>query len=293
MAIPRYDTFSNATAKKRKGLSKARGSNIAKVDLARYTYWQRIDGADSALEIQLLYGIVKACTDWLKKKYDKNEFTWGIFGRTNFYDEQFTRRPREIKSLANEAVNRLFTRMAFHGLLTTDERGTLHFAQRKVQSLGAYRHERRGLKAMGRDYQSERTTYLQSGKVQPISGSGVHQTHHFLRNRPEGLDGITPNVRKIGAKDVDKLTPDDFRILDALGRKNLLTGDVNYLSKRQRLRYMAVCDGHGKLVDTGGNRITLQGDGVRHGPVREPAPEGRGTHRGCLLLQPLVVQRGG
>jgi len=226
------------------------------VDLALYEYWTRKNGASAQQEITLLYGIVTACTGWLKKKYNKNEFTRGILGRTSYYDELFTRRRREIKSLADEALAELFARLSHHGLLTTDQRGALHFAGHKVASLGAYGHQRRTLKPMGKDYQPERLTYLESGKALAISGSGVHQTHHSLSHNEGALEGVTSKLRKIGAKDVDRLTPDDFRVLDELGRRNLLTGDVNYLKKGERFRYLCMCDGNGKLVDTDGNLVT-------------------------------------
>lgn len=257
MAIPRLAVFLQATAKRNKGLfEKARGSNIAAVDIALSDYWTQVTRATAEQEIDLLHAIVKACTYWLKKKYHTQEFTVNLFGRTNTYVEQFTRRRREIKSLADEALNELYTRLTDHGLLTQDYRGKIHFERNKVRSLGSYGWQRKVLKSMGQGYLGERQTYLQSGKTKAISGSGVHQTYEFMRKKGGDLEGVTPKSLKVVQKDVNHLTPDDFRLLDEIGRKNMLTGDVNYLKKDERFRFLAICNGNGELADTSGNLIT-------------------------------------
>lgn len=59
-------------------------------------------------------------------------------------------------------------------------------------------------------------------------------------------------------KTVGDLTNEEFRILDELARANLISGDLNYLKKAQRLQYMAIPDGNGALVDANWNPVDAQ-----------------------------------
>jgi hypothetical protein len=60
----------------------------------------------------------------------------------------------------------------------------------------------------------------------------------------------------VAKKDIDRLTVEDFTILDELGRKNFMSGDVNYLKKAERYKVMAIPDGHGNLRDYNDALIT-------------------------------------
>lgn len=256
MPIPQLVAFKTATAKAGRGPNAPRGPNMQQVDNALANYWAGVGGATAIQEVNLLQAIVDACITWLQLKHDKREHKRFLVFPTRTMRDLYPRRRRHITNLGDEALTELWARLQHHGMLNANHRGQIHFTRHKVQALGTQKSDRRVLKPMGKDYLPERTTYLTSGKVSAVSGSGVHQTHQFIRQNPQHVLGLTPQGTRIARKRIDKLTPNDFQILDQIGRQNMFSGDVNYLKKAQRLNYLAVSDGAGNLVDSAGAPIT-------------------------------------
>ncbi|CAG4885743.1 hypothetical protein [Paraburkholderia gardini] len=272
MLNTQYPTFKTATAKNFARF-KARGNNIRAVDTALKAYWDEMNGAaDATREIACLNEIVLACKDWLKLKQGKSEFRTTTFTRTEEVRTLFIARRTAITNLGTEALRELYTRLQALGILTADLRGRIHFDSHKLAVLGsgamvgARANNVKALQPMGADYQNERTSYLMSGKTQAISGSGVHATHTYVSrgiatNQDIGLPrdpGARQAIQAAAAKNVHNLTMEDFQILDQIGRQNMTSGDVNYLNKSERLRYIAIVGADGKLHDCNDQRITTQ-----------------------------------
>ncbi|WP_439669428.1 hypothetical protein DAMDJJ_31295 [Cupriavidus necator] len=261
MLRTQYQTFIAATARDWKFL--ARGSNIRAVDCALEDYWREMNGArDARREIASLNAIVTACIGWLKLKRGKPESRQGLVGGAEKINALFVTRRRAITNLGSEALQELYARLTQLGILTPDLRGRMKFDRRKLLVLGSgVNHGDRSpyvreLRPMGADYQNERLSYLQSGKVQAISGSGVHLTHKNLSQMMPANPQRREEAEAIASKDVHALTLEDFQLLDAIGRENLVTGDVNYLTKSERMRYMAIVGDDGLLYDVNNQRIT-------------------------------------
>ncbi|MFJ4293253.1 hypothetical protein ACIP1U_26260 [Cupriavidus sp. NPDC089707] len=255
MLNTQYQAFIAATAKDWWFL--ARGSNIRVIDLALESYWQEMNGTRNAgREIACLHAIVTACISWLKLKRGKAE------GPQAEISPLFVTRRRAIANLGTEALQELHARLTQLNVLTPDLRGRLSFDRRKLSVLGSGANQGvrspyvRELRPMGADYQNERLSYLQSGKLQAISGSGVHLTHRNLTQMMPADPQRRANAEAIARKDVQTLTLEDFQLLDAIGRANLVTGDVNYLSKNERMRYMAIVGDGGLLYDVNEQPIT-------------------------------------
>lgn len=250
---------------------KARGTNMARVDDALQDYCTRIVGANPALEIALLQALVVACKDWLKIKKGKSDFQKNVIGQTTgYFNTLFVTRKVAITNLGNEALTELYNRLQHHGLLTTDLRGQIHFDKNKLSTLGATTNplgntgafHMKPLKPMGNGYTNERLSYLQSGKTQAISGSGVHATHTYVTkladknetakistngNSTKEINKLRQQAVKVARKDVHNLSMNDFKILDEIGKANLVSGNVDYLKKAERYKYMAIPDGAGSL----------------------------------------------
>ncbi|OYZ77267.1 MAG: hypothetical protein B7X65_16130 [Polaromonas sp. 39-63-25] len=266
----RFDAFALRTATGSK--VKARGTNMAKVDEPLQAYWLDIGTTDAPGEIGLLTNLVVACLGWLKTKKDKSEFKKNFFGmETNYFNTLFRTRRAAIQELGNDALNELDACLRRHGLLDSDRWGKINFDRKKLRTLGGPRTGT--LKSMGHDYRHERTTYLSSGKTKAISGSGVHSTHGSLQTwtRPDmlkefvsihGRDLSVSKAVKVAKKDVHTLTQQDFQMFDEIGRVLGTTGDVNYLKKGDRYKYIAIVDGHGALRDYNDALITTNDNKV-------------------------------
>ncbi|MDK3022024.1 hypothetical protein QO239_05320 [Cupriavidus taiwanensis] len=260
MLQTQYQAFVAATA--REWWFQARGSNIREVDRALDSYWQEMNGArNAAQEIACLHALVMACIGWLKIKRAKAEDPQAA------QNALFVTRRREIANLGSEAFQELSTRLVQLNVLTPDLRGRLNFDRRKLSALssganpGAPSPYLRQLRPMGADYQNERLSYLESGKLRAISGSGAHVTHRNLTQMLPADPQLRAQAQVVAQKDVHALSLEDFRLLDAIGRENLVTGDVNYLSKNERMRYMAIVGNGGLLYDVNDQPITT--DAVR------------------------------
>ncbi|AQV98965.1 hypothetical protein BJN34_34365 [Cupriavidus necator] len=255
MLTTQYNTFIAATTRDQALL--VRGSNIRVVDFALESYWHEMNGArDAGREIACLSEIVTSCLGWLKLKRGKAEdLQAGI-------SPLFVTRRQAIANLGSEALQELYVRLTQLGVLTPDLRGRLNFDRHKLSVLssgvnaGIPSPYARELRPMGADYQNERLAYLQSGKIHAISGSGVHQTHKYLAQMLPADRQRRKQAKKIARKEVHALTLEDFQVLDAIGRMNLLSGDVNYLAKYERMKYMAIVGADGLLHDVNDQHIT-------------------------------------
>ncbi len=121
-----------------------------------------------------------------------------------------------------------------------------------------------------------------------FSGSGVHATHKAITNagaivdqknqqraaegkapinrtngmmnnlniRPADRDRFRPAFEELVQADVHHLTPDQWRLLDEIGRIGLHSGSVDYYKRDQRYKFMAIADGQGRLRDSENKLIT-------------------------------------
>jgi len=257
MLVTQFDAFKNATATGSK--FKTRGSNMRLVDDALEAYWAGIHAANIAQQIQLLNAVISACLSWLKTKVNKADTSTSIFGNTTI-NTLFVTRKTAIKNLCDEALTDLFNILLANFILTPDQWGKYNFDKKKLETLGQSKFVRPQVKPMGPDYQPERGTYLASNKTQAISGSGVHQVHQFGHQQTKAtiqgrFGNVQAPVHKAFKKNADQLTNEDFAVLDALGRANMMTGDVNYLKKNERYQFMAIPEPNGQLWDYNNNAI--------------------------------------
>ncbi len=266
--------FEADTAKTGNVVGRARGSNLAKVDDTLNDYELRIGAANAQLTLVLLRAIVMACKEWLKVKKTKNEFTKNGFGqRTNYVNPLFLKRKTAVGKLANAALDELFIQLQAQGLLTPDERGEITFNKHKFTTQGTRKGYQTAVKPLDEGYTFERTSYVKSGKNQAIAGSGIHRTQASFQalHRDNHTDQIgLPNtvlpknivkmrqqVVTIANKNINALSLKDLAMLDEIGRVNMLSGNVDYLKKAERYRYMAIPDNAGSLCDYNDNPLNF------------------------------------
>lgn len=265
-------------------LGKARGKHIEEIDRALQFYEGL--GVDGGLNVQAhlagLQFIVSKCLHWLKLKEGKKTKRLGL-------ETLFGRRKKAISALANDALANVFELLVENGLYNRDEFGRYHFERNKLQTLGSVEHggskdRAKKLTGLSNGYQHERTTYLQSkeGKQaspnygtsnykKAISANTIHTFHKELQNVQElkipnrvqaanSSDRVQnqylANYQKVLSKNVDNLSPDDFRFLDEIGRLNQSrTRNFDFIAKTNRFRFMAIPE-EGKFVDYEDNLIT-------------------------------------
>lgn len=275
MLIYTWIQFETETAKTGNVVGRARGSNLVKVDDTLKNYELHIGAANAQLTLVLLRAIVMACKEWLKVKKAKSEFTKNGLGmRTTYFNPLFLKRKTAVGKLANAALDELFIQLNAQGLLTPDERGEITFNKHKFTTQGIRKGFQTALKPLDEDYTFERTSYIKSGNNQAIAGSGIHRTQNSIQalHRDNKTHQISlPNnvlqkdfvktrqkVVTIANKNINALSLKDLAMLDEIGRANAISGDVDYLKKAERYRYMAIPDNAGGLCDYNNNLLNFQ-----------------------------------
>jgi hypothetical protein len=260
------DTIHSVTQFKKRTAPKfgrARGGNMIQVDQALLTYWNGIGKKDAKNDLGLLFGVLRQCQRWLKKKYGKAEST-KFFGKT-LANEGFIRRRNVIANLADDVLTEIALLLATRvGVGTAHAQQRLRFDRRKLEVLRSGASRGPQSKSMSNGYGFERESYLARGKQMPISGSGIHSMTDNL-NSPTSQwrqllsPGDVAVIDPIFAKSADQLTMQDWETLERVGKNTGggLYGDVVYMTKEERLAFIVFVDpGSGKLQDANGQDVT-------------------------------------
>jgi hypothetical protein len=229
------------------------------VDDALEEYWKKVVLGVAATELQVLFGVLRACSRWLKDKEDKSDHSW--FNKKA--NGLFIRRRNVIANLATDVLGEIERLLGANAnLAQPNARERLAFDRRKVDAL---RHGA-GSQAIGLSsgYEFEQKSYLDRGKQKPISGSGINELHKELQTAGSPFWQLIPPtemaaVEKVVAKKREKLTMTDWETIERVAKAGMITmyGDVVYMAKGERLQFMVFVDRTtGNFVDANGHLLT-------------------------------------
>lgn len=226
MTMPSWDQFKAATDNKSL-FQRARGSNIAHIDLALQNWYAEASRAGARRKVELLSALLSACSKWLKLKMGPTTETLRLKRRV------------AIHALAEAALDEL------QALAAPADR--VAFDRRKFAVLSGARRVQPGmhpLRALSRGYAHERSLYLKGGKQEALSGTKVHNHLSYA------TEGIAPfdNVA-FANKEFDQLTETEFRHMAQLARQANMKYQVEFTRKAGRTAYWAIPGPQGRFFD--------------------------------------------
>lgn len=261
-----------------------RGAKIKLVDKALEAYWLT-PGAGSApppstvdKHLELLGNLVQACLTWLKIK--KGKTTTGKTG-TNVND-----RRKYISELANGALQNIGYIIYTHDLYRANLYGQYVFNKSKLGTLGVLEHGGSEHRTMVNNtinvdahYKLERDMYLHNKAKNNVKTSISANRHIDMATYIKGgqvaenkfpapqfgnkreqkafTRNVNSAIRKVFRNDVERLTMDDYNLLDQLANVNEKR-DFDVMAKDQRFAYMAIPGDRGLLYDMHDRLITTQ-----------------------------------
>ena len=269
----------------------ARGAEIRLIDSAlknyrNFTHKNSTQQKYREQEVAFLNQLAMACLGWLGKK--KGAFKNSLAMNQHHVASPLNiRRKAAIKELANETMRELYVKITAYGFITVDNMGLIKFNYKKFiakQNPNAMP----ALNPLSQSYGEERLAYVQSGKKRSIAAGHVHQLHKGLANNYNNLQvqnggnapvnqqvttsfrdyfGVqnvhVPDAIRLAQANVDALTVNDWQILEQIAADsngNSEVGQTQYLTRDERVRYIAVPDGVGMLCDFNNQLITTPGE---------------------------------
>jgi hypothetical protein len=189
--------------------TKSRGS-IACIDDALDNWHQNKNGLSPAVQ-GALYGVIKECQHWLKKKLDSKSKSTGA-------------RSDEVTVVRDLAWRNL--KMLNPALVKMEENKAAFVAQTGRVPIGTATKSLHGI------YGHERNLYVKSGKAQTYSASLLHELHS--------------QNKKIG-KDFDQLNQSEYEAISKIYRAAGQNLDMRYHNKLERSEFLLDIDSEGLL----------------------------------------------